>query len=100
MIERYYMAQDASSTPPSAGFTRTLVLATLSQFSVFCSLNPQTVYTASQAATISPNMPLFSDDALTAPVTGYSYVSDPNVGAIYNLNSTTGIVGSNTGQSC
>jgi hypothetical protein len=100
MIERYYMAQDASSTPPAAGFTRTLILSTVFSFPNHCNLLPETVYTASSAATISPLMPLFLDDALTVPVTGYSYVSDPIVGTIYNLNSTTGIIGSNTGQSC
>jgi hypothetical protein len=100
MIDRYYMAQDASSTPPAAGFTRTLILSTLSNFGNHCNLSPETVYTASNAATISPTMPLFFDDALTTPVLGYSYVSDPVVGTIYNLNDLTGVVGSNTGQSC
>lgn len=100
MIERYYMALDQGTSAPPAGTTRTLILSTASQFGTHCGINPQTVYTSSVAATISPTMALFFDDALSVPVTGYSYVSDPNVGAIYNLNSTTGVVGSNTGQSC
>lgn len=100
MIERYYIAMDASSTPPPAGFTRTLVLSTFSNYPNICSLGPQTVYTASNAATIAPGMILHWNDSLSSPVTGYSYVLDQNVGTIYNLNDLTGEIQSDTGQIC
>jgi hypothetical protein len=100
MIERYYMAIDPDTTgPPAPGFIRYLIL-TSGNLSGHCSQGTENAYTASNAATISPGMALFLDDQLSVPVTGYTFVSDPMVGTIYNLNSTTGVVGSNTGQSC
>ncbi|HUM53185.1 MAG TPA: hypothetical protein PK431_15270, partial [Chitinophagales bacterium] len=39
---------------------------------------------------------MYTDMALTILATGYTYISDVSTGAIYNLNSTTAVVGSNT----
>jgi hypothetical protein len=100
MIERYFMAIDAGSAPPPAGFTRTLVLSTFSNYPNICSLGEQTVYTASSASAIAPGMTLFWDDALTNPVVGYSYVREIVNGTIYNLNDLNGQVQSDTGQRC
>lgn len=100
MIKTYYNALDgAGSGPPAPGFIRYLILSSGS-LGAHCGNGTENVYTASNAATISPNMFLFDDDQLTVPTTGYTFVSDPMVGTVYNLNSTTGKVGSNTGQSC
>lgn len=41
---------------------------------------------------------LYTDNLLSTPITGYSFVIFN--GIIYNLSSTTGTVGTNTGQSC
>ncbi len=100
MIERYYLAIDASTTPPPAGFPRTLVIATFSNYPNICTLPEQTLYTASTAAAIAPGMTLYFDDALTNPVTGYSYVRDIFNGSIFNLNDLTGVIQSDTGQRC
>jgi hypothetical protein len=100
MIERYFMAIDAGSAPPAPGFTRTLVLATLSNYPNICSLGDQTVYTASSASVIATGMTLFWDDALTNPVVGYSYVREIVNGWIYNLDDLTGQVERDTGQRC
>lgn len=43
---------------------------------------------------------LFLDSALTTPVTGNAYVVQVSTNAIYNLNISTGVVGSSTGLSC
>lgn len=43
---------------------------------------------------------LYSDSALTTPVTGYSYVVNAANNHIYNLNSVTGAIGSDTGLAC
>jgi hypothetical protein len=43
---------------------------------------------------------LYVDSALTTPITGFSYVVDNSTGNIYNLNSSTGVIGSSTGLLC
>lgn len=43
---------------------------------------------------------LYVDSALTTPQTGFSFVVLHSTGRIYNLNSTTGAIGSDTGLSC
>ncbi|MCA6489081.1 MAG: hypothetical protein IM569_13615 [Chitinophagaceae bacterium] len=94
------MAIDPGTSTPPAGFTRTLVVATFSNYLNICTLPTQTLYTASSAGTIAPGMILYWDDALTNPVTGYSYVLDPAIGSIFNLNDLTGEIQSDTGQTC
>jgi hypothetical protein len=42
---------------------------------------------------------LYLDSSLTTPVTGDLYVAIPS-GTIYNLNASTGVIGSSTGLSC
>lgn len=43
---------------------------------------------------------LYIDSALTTPVTGYTFVVNSVDGIIYNLNTSTGVVGASTGLSC
>lgn len=43
---------------------------------------------------------LYIDSALTTPVTGYSFVVNSADGVIYNLNTSTGLIGTTTGLSC
>lgn len=43
---------------------------------------------------------LYNDSGLTSPVTGFSYVVRGSNGHIYNLNSSTGAIGSDTGLTC
>lgn len=43
---------------------------------------------------------LYEDSALTTPVTGYAYVVQTISSEIFNLNSSTGVIGSYTGSSC
>lgn len=43
---------------------------------------------------------LYQDASLTTPVTGYSYVVNTANNHIYNLNSVTGVIGSDTTLSC
>ena len=47
-----------------------------------------------------PGAVLYEDSSLTTPVTGYSYVVNVVNSHIYNLNSVTGIIGSDTGLTC
>jgi len=43
---------------------------------------------------------LYTDSALTTPQTGFTYVANDNDGAIFNLNSVTGLIGTRTLFSC
>lgn len=43
---------------------------------------------------------LYEDSALTEPQVGYAYVVNTATRIIYNLNSSSGLVGSSTGSSC
>lgn len=43
---------------------------------------------------------LYRDSALTTPVTGEAYVVNGSNNIIYNLNTSTGVIGSSTGLSC
>ena len=64
-----------------------------------CGFTPGTYYT--DDGVIASGKVLYYDIDLTSPVTGYSYVSDPlGDTVIYNMASLTGVIGSNTGQSC
>ena len=43
---------------------------------------------------------IYTNSSLTTPVTGYSYISDNFVTTVYHINSSTGLIGSATGNSC
>jgi len=47
-----------------------------------------------------PGTTMYTNSGLTTPVTGYTLIANTLNGAIYNLNSTTGVVGSATGSNC
>lgn len=62
-----------------------------------CSQTQQVLYTNGAFAVGGT---LYSDSALTSPVTGSSYVLNSANGQIYNLNSSTGQIGASTGLGC
>jgi hypothetical protein len=62
-----------------------------------CSGSTQTLYTN---GAFGVGQVLYYDSALSTPVTGYSYVVQSVSSEIFNLNSSTGVVGSYTGLSC
>jgi len=57
----------------------------------------ETVYSSGIAQVGST---LYTDEALSIPVTTYSYVFFVNDNIIYNLNSATGVIGADTGVTC
>jgi len=63
-----------------------------------CAGSINTVYT--DDGTIVPGKTIYVDAALTVKLIGYSFISDESIGVVYNLNSLTAVVGSNTGMSC
>ena len=64
---------------------------------LLCAEATMTLYTGSPFAI---GVVLYTNSGLTIPMTGYSYVVDNNTGDIYTVNSSTGEVLSNTGNTC
>lgn len=62
-----------------------------------CGDSPVTLYSSSPFA---PGVVMYTNIELTVPVTGYTYISSSSSGNIFHLNSSTGIVGADTGSSC
>lgn len=62
-----------------------------------CSATPRTLYTNGAFAT---GLILYYDSALTEPVTGFTFVANPSTNHIFNLNSSTGLIVSDTGTLC
>ncbi len=63
-----------------------------------CSEPSNIVYT--DDGTITTGKTIYTDAGLTTPLIGYDYISNIAIGTIYNLDSLTGVVGLNTGNSC
>lgn len=62
-----------------------------------CGDSPVTLYSN---APFASGVTMYSDIGLTNPVTGNNFIAPVSTGAIYNLNSTTGVVGVSTGNNC
>lgn len=62
-----------------------------------CGDTPVVLYYSSAFGT---GVTMYTNMGLTVPVTGYTLIASPISGVIYNLNSTTGVVGSATGSNC
>lgn len=62
-----------------------------------CTTLPVTRYTNGSFA---PGKVLYTDAALTTPQTGDVFVLDQSTNKIYNLNTSTGLIGSDTGLNC
>jgi hypothetical protein len=60
-----------------------------------CAANTETVYSGSNS--FNTGMTLYTTSALTTPITGFEKVVLMPTADIFNINSTTGVVGSNTG---
>lgn len=52
------------------------------------------------SAPFAPGVVLYTDNLLTTPLVGYNYITLGTGGAIYNISSTTGVVGAATGNTC
>ena len=63
-----------------------------------CGATIQTGYT--QSGNIEYGQTLYYNSQLTSAVTGYNYVTDPNIGQIFNIGSSNALIGTNSGQSC
>lgn len=62
-----------------------------------CGETPITLYSSAPFGT---GTIMYTDIGLTTPLTGYFYIADSSVGQIYNIDSVTGEVGSDTGLNC
>lgn len=66
-----------------------------STIAAVCSAGSTTLYSAGAPI---PGSTLYTDQALTTPITGYTLALYQ--GVVYNLSSTTGVLGSDSGLSC
>lgn len=84
------------TTPNSGVYTQNMVLDNV--LYLICSLRGlTTLYSSSPFGT---GVTMYTDFALTTPVTGYVYILNPNTGEIYAINTSTGVVGADTGNNC
>jgi hypothetical protein len=70
-----------------------------SNLSTICSQSVQTVYIIN-TGTFSTGTTVYSDAALTIPLSGNIYISETVSGTIWNINSSTGVIGTSTGNIC
>ena len=63
-----------------------------------CAATPETVYCTSSSPTTGDI--IYSDKALSVPLSGHSYIVIDGSLDIYNINSTTGVIGSAYSASC
>jgi hypothetical protein len=61
-----------------------------------CGESPVTLYSINPFAT---GVTMYSDIGLTTPVTGFTFIAN-QAGNIFGINTSTGVVGSDTGNSC
>src|SRR5574343_98921 len=64
-----------------------------------CSELEQSLYTA-VGDSFTTGTTVYTDPALTTPLVGYNFISELITGIVYEINSTTGVIGINTGSSC
>lgn len=62
-----------------------------------CGDSGTTLYSSVPFAT---GVTMFTNAGLTTPVTGFSLIVQVGTGSIYHINSSTGVVGTNTGSNC
>lgn len=62
-----------------------------------CGDSPVTLYSNAPFAT---GITMYVDAGLTTPLTGYLFIASTLNGTIYNINTSTGVVGSTTGSNC
>lgn len=65
-----------------------------------CSEGTTILYKDNNPAVLAPGDTIYTDAAMTTELTGFDYVSIVSQGNIFNVNDTTGVVGSDTGDAC
>ena len=94
-----------TTTTTSTTTTTTTVASTSyevrynSNISTICTESPFTVYLIS-SETFSTGATVYTNAALTIPLSGNIYISENISGVIWNINSSTGVIGSSTGTIC
>ena len=88
------------------GFTKQITVPTSTVYSgsyylensvyLICGVSPVTLYSSQP---FGSGITMYSDIGLTTPVTGYAYITASGVN-IFNLNTSTGVVGADTGNAC
>lgn len=84
-------------------YTTTLYLGISLQYSLssgtVCFTTPTLVYITIGSDVVTGNI-IYTDTGLSIPLMGYTYIVNPFTNHIYNLNSSTGVIGSDTLLTC
>jgi len=83
---------DTSPAPPSSGPFRFSVNAV-----DICAAAPVNLY---YTGSFTTGTIMYTDSGLTTRLTGFNFISDSVWTIIFNINSATGLIGSNSGNSC
>lgn len=64
-----------------------------------CSAQEQVVFIAN-GNTFTTGTTVYTDAGLTNPLVGFTYLSETVSGTVWNINSSTGVIGTSTGDAC
>lgn len=83
------------TTPTGTVFTRNYLLA--NQIYNVCAASPTTLYSNQP---LGAGVTMYTNVGLTTPVTGFLFITNATGGEIFGLNTSTGLVGADTGLAC
>lgn len=89
-----------SGSGGSEGYPMLVVLGETVLPSELCGQPPQLIYTRVATSVIYIGLVLYADPAATSPISGFNNVQDPLSGEIFTVDSVTGEVLADTGESC
>jgi hypothetical protein len=81
---------------PTSSIVTSNYLVDVSIYNI-CGTSPVQLYSSSPMAT---GVTIYTNAGLTTPLTGYNYIANSTTGAIFIINPSTGVVGSDTGLVC
>lgn len=88
---QFSVACPANSTPYLAKYSN--------DESGICSDVEKVVFISSSSS-IGTGVTVYTDAGLTVPLVGYSFFTETVSGTIWNINNSTGVIGTSTGNSC
>jgi hypothetical protein len=83
------------TTPSSTLYTANYLLA--NNIYTICGVSPTTLYSS---VPFGVGVTLYVDSGLTTPVTGFTLVAPITTGSVFAINTSTGVVGAATGNTC
>lgn len=96
MIRRYVTALDNEGA--GSGYN-VIQLAVDTVEGTICGQSPNLYFISDLYSGLSSGITIYTNPLLTVPLTGWEFVKD-NGGAIWTIDSATGVIGSPTGNTC